>query len=85
MSSFVFTQNALRFLSQAGKRFGLLGARPSGWLRGHDRLATGGGIIGPQRAEYEENAPESHEPEVVEKESRYHGNAPVVNGEMRAL
>ena len=85
MGGLVFTQDALRPLSQAGKRLGCLGARVSGWLRGGDRLATGSGITGPQRAEHEENAHQRHKPEVVEKKSRYHGNAPADGSELRAL
>ena len=81
----VFTQDTLRPLGQASKRLEFLGARVAGWLRGGDRLATGSGITGPQRAEHEENAHQSHKPEVVEKESRYHGNAPTGGSELRAL
>src|SRR5215475_7810631 len=63
----MLAQGALRPLGQAGKRFGCLGAGESRWLGWHDRLATGRGMIGPQRAEYEEDTHQSYEPKVVEK------------------
>ena len=81
----MLTQSALRPLGQAGKRVGFLGARASKWLGWHNRLATGSGMIGPQRAEHEEDTHQSYKPKVVEKESRYHGNAPTADREMRAL
>jgi hypothetical protein len=79
------TQGALRPLSQAGKRCGCLGARASRWRGWHNRLATGSGMLGPQRAEHEEDTHQSYKPKVGEKESRYHGNAPTEDREMRAL
>ena len=85
MCGFSLTQGALRPLSQASKRLGFLGARASRWLGWHNRLATGSGMIGPQRAEQEEDTHQSYKPKVVEKESRYHGNAPTEEREMRAL
>jgi len=85
MGGLLRTQGTLRPLGQAGKRFGFLGARASRWLGWHNRLATGSGMIGPQRAEHEEDTHESDESKVVEKESRYHGNAPTEEREMRAL
>jgi len=85
MGGFMLTQDALRPLRQTSKRLGCLGARASKWLGWHDRLATGSGMMGPQRAEHEEDTHQSYEPKVVEKESRYHGNAPTEDREMRAL
>ena len=85
MGGLMLTQSALRPLGQAGKRFGFLGARASRWLGWHNRLATGSGMIGPQRAEQEEDTHQSYKPKVVEKESRYHGKAPTEDREMRAL
>ena len=85
LGGFSLTQGALRPLGQAGKRFGFLGARASRWLGWHNRLATGSGMIGLQQAEHEEDTYQSYKPKVVEKESRYHGNAPTKSGEMRAL
>jgi hypothetical protein len=85
MGGLMLTQGALRPLGQAGKRFGFLGARASRWLGWPNRLATGSGMMGPQRAEQEEDTHQSYKPKVVEKESRYHGNAPTEDREMRAL
>src|SRR5262249_49246213 len=85
MASLMLTQGALRPLGQAGKRFGVLGARASRRLGGHNRLVTGSGMIGLQQAEHEEDTYQSYKPKVVEKESRYHGNAPTEDREMRAL
>jgi len=42
-------------------------------------------MTGPQRAEQEENAPQSHKPAVGEQERRHHGNAPADVGALRAL
>ena len=85
MGGLMLAQGALWPLGQAGKRLGFLGARASRWLGWHDRLATGRGMLGPQRAEYEEDTHQSDEPKVLEKERRYHGNAPTEDREMRAL
>jgi hypothetical protein len=76
MGGLVFTQDAVRQRGQGGKRLGFFGARVSGWLRGCDGLTPHSGMIGPQRAEHQEDTHQRHEPTVVEKERRYHGNAP---------
>jgi hypothetical protein len=78
-------QGALRPLGQAGKRLGVLGACASRGLGWPNRLATGSGMLGPQRAEHEEDTHQSDKPKMVEKERRYHGNAPTEEREMRAL
>jgi hypothetical protein len=44
-----------------------------GW---RDRLARGSSGVGPQPAEHQEYIHQSNEPELVEKEGWYHGNAP---------
>jgi hypothetical protein len=81
----LLTQRTGGLVRQARKRFGLAEALASGWLRWHDRLATGSGVVGPQPVEHEEEPHQCHEPELVEKEGWYHGNAPADDGEMRAL
>ena len=85
MGGLMLTQGTRRPLGQAGKRLGCLGARVSRWLGWPNRLATGSGMMGPQRTEHEEDTHQSDKPKVVEKESRYHGNAPTEDREMRAL
>src|SRR5215831_16721002 len=72
MGGLMLTQGALRPLGQAGKRLGCLGARASRELGWHKRLATGSGMMGPQRAEQEEDTHQSDKPKVIEKERRYH-------------
>src|SRR5262249_4278665 len=85
LGDLVCTPDAVRPRGPAGTRLGCLGARRSGWLRGDARLAPGSGMTGPQRAEQEENAPQSHKPAVGEQERRHHGNAPADVGALRAL
>jgi hypothetical protein len=85
MGGLMLTQGALRPLAQAGKRLGFFGARASRWFGWHNRLMTGSGRLGSQRAEYDEDTHQRYKPKVVEKESRYQGNAPTEDGEMRAL
>ena len=48
-------------------------------------LVSDGGGVRAQPAEHEEEPHQSDEPEFVEKEGWYHGNAPTDSGEMRAL
>ena len=45
----------------------------AGWC---DRLAMGGGAVGHKQVEHEEYPHQSNEPEFVEKEGWYHGDAP---------
>ena len=85
MRGFALTQGAMGPLGQSCKRFGFVGTRASRRLGGHERLATGSGGGGPQPAEHEEDAHQSHEPELVDKEGWYHGNVPAEDGAMGAL
>ena len=82
---FLRTQGTMRFVRQAHKRFAVVRAGASGWLGWRDRLATGSGVVGPQPIEHEEEPHQCNEPELVEKEGWYHGNAPADDGEMRAF
>jgi hypothetical protein len=70
---------------QARKRFGLAGALAAGWRGWGDRLAMGRGVVVPQPVEHEEEPHQCNKPELVEKESWYHGMAPADDSEMRAL
>jgi hypothetical protein len=69
---------------QARTRFGGSGALTLGELRWRDWLAPDGGVRA-QPAEQEEEPHQSDEPEFIEQEGWYHGNAPTESGEMRAL
>ena len=57
-----------------------MGSLVSWGLGGRDRLARGSGVVGPQPAEHQEDVHQSNEPELVEKEGWYHGNAPPEDG-----
>ena len=70
------TPGAMGPLGQSWKRFGCLGSLASWGLGGRDRLARGSSGGGPQPAEQQEDIYQSNEPELVEKEGWYHGNAP---------
>src|SRR5499426_521291 len=65
MGGLMLTQGARRPLGQAGKRLGFLGARASRWLGWPNRLVRGSGVMGPQRAEQEEDTHQSYKPKVV--------------------
>ena len=84
MRGFSLTQGTRGLGGQARKHFGCSGARTSGRLRWRDRLAPDGSMRS-QPAEHEEEPHQSDEPEFIEKEGWYHGNAPTDSGEMRAL
>jgi hypothetical protein len=84
MRGFSLTEGTMGRGGQARKRFGFSGVLASGGLRWRDRLAPDGGVQS-QPAEHEEEPYQSDEPECVEKEGWYHGNAPTDSGEMRAL
>jgi hypothetical protein len=49
------------------------------------RLATGSRVVRPQPIEHEEYPHQSNEPEFVEKEGWYHGDAPPDGGLRGAL
>ena len=85
MCRFVLTPGTMGSLGQTGKRFGFLGTLASWWLGWHDWLTRGSDAVGPQTAEHEKDAHQRHEPEVVEKEGWYHGNAPADDGVRGAL
>src|SRR5262249_47948665 len=76
LGGFALTPGARRSLGQASKRFRFLRALASGGRGWHDRLVRGSGVIGPEPAEHQEDAPQRHETEVVKQEGWYHGNAP---------
>jgi hypothetical protein len=74
------TPGAMGPLGQSYKRFGFMGSLASWGLGWRNRLARGSGVVEPQPAEYQEDIHQSNEPELVEKEGWYHGNAPAEDG-----
>jgi len=80
MGRVMLTPGAMGPLGQSCKRFGFIGSLASWGLGWRDRLARGSSGVGPQPAEDQEYIQQSHEPELVEKEDWYHGNAPPEDG-----
>src|SRR5262249_3294905 len=72
----LLTPGAMGPLGQSCKRFGFMASLASWGLGWRDRLARGRSGVGPQPAEHQKYIHQSNKPELVEKESWYHGNAP---------
>ena len=85
MGRVMLTPGAMGPLGQACKRFGCMGSLASWGLGERDRLARGSSGVGPQPAEQQEDIYQSNEPELVEKEGWYHGNAPPEDDGRRTL
>src|SRR5262245_18151805 len=77
MGRFMLTPGAMGPLDQSCKRLGVIGSLVSWGLGWRDRLARGSSGGGPEHQEY---IHQSHEPELLEKASWYHGHALPENG-----
>src|SRR5262249_60448162 len=76
----VLTQGTRGLMRRPHKGLGFFEGLAACWLRWGDPLASGVGVMRPQAIEHKEYPHQSNEPEFVEKEGWYHGDAPADGG-----